>query len=62
MSYEKVKKWRESSPERKKYPADYMRNMRKYYKTLWKAGKIKYEDIPVSYRYWVKEKKTFSAK
>lgn len=34
------------------YGRDFMRFKRKYYFELWKAGKVKYDDIPKSYRYW----------
>lgn len=52
MSYELVKNWR-NKPKNRKYAARYMRERRIYYKTLWKDGKIEYDDIPKAYRYWV---------
>ena len=52
MTYLDVEKWRKSSPERARYNPEYMKFRRKYYKTLWLEGKIAYEDIPKSYRYW----------
>lgn len=40
------------SQKRRIYRTRHMTKMRSYYKTLWQKGKIAYEDIPKSYRYW----------
>lgn len=50
--YQSVKKWRNSNEKRKTYNAEYMKFRRRHYKTLWRNGNIKYEDIPHSFRYW----------
>lgn len=52
-TYEEVKSWR-NKPKNRRYNPEYMRFKRRYYKTLWKEGKVAYEDVPKAYRYWVK--------
>ncbi len=45
--YAYIKKWRAKNPG---YKNKWMRDRRAYFKRMWKEGRIKYEDIPKSFR------------
>lgn len=47
-----LERWRSQHPT---YAANYMRAKRKYYRGLYKKGKIKYEDIPKAYKYFAEK-------
>lgn len=55
--YEYTKRWRGKSISNKAYNSEFMRQKRAYYRELFNKGKIKYEDIPKSYRTWKQEDK-----
>ncbi len=47
---------REYKKSRKAYYAAYMKMKRRYFAKEYRAGRIAYDDIPKSYRYFVRKK------